>query len=264
MTDRSALHAAAAQARAASAQAQGEPMGLPGGVAKREDVRAPSQLRVERVKKDGQEFDLVEGYASVTERAYEMWDWLGPYMEIVSADAFDATLKAAPEVVYRFNHAGTPMARTTNGRLELWADTTGLGDRAWLNPKRADVAELVTAIRDDDVREQSFMFMIVAGQWSPDYTEYRITEVDLDRGDVGPVTYGANPFTSVVARSGDILAALPHLPKIAASEALEVLTARGDLTIPTLTAQPADRTGELVRTGRSISLVLAQLALDED
>jgi hypothetical protein len=106
--------------------------------------------------------------------------------------------------------------------------------------------------------------MIVAGQWSPDYTEYRITEVDLDRGDVGPVTYGANPFTSVVARSGDILAALPHLPKIAASEALEVLTARGDLTIPTLAAPPADRTGELVKVGRSINLVLAELALDED
>jgi len=264
MTDRAALHAAAAQARAAAVAEAAEPLGMPCGLARRDDVRAPSQLRVERVKKDGQEFDLVEGYASVTERAYEMWDWLGPYMEIVSAEAFDKTLKAGPEVVYRFNHAGTPMARTTNGRLELWADGTGLGDRAWLNPKRADVEQMVTAIRDDDVREQSFMFSIVAGQWSPDYTEYRITEVDLDRGDVGPVTYGANPFTSVAARSGEILAALPHLPKIAAGEALEVLTARGDLTIPTLTVPPADRTGELVKVGRSIQLVLAELALDED
>jgi HK97 family phage prohead protease len=262
MTDRKALHTAAAQARAAAAEA--EPLGLPCGIARRDDVRAPTQLRVERVKKDGQDFDLIEGYASVTERAYEMWDWLGPYMEIVSADAFDTTLKAAPEVVYRFNHAGTPMARTTNGRLELWADDQGLGDRAWLNPKRSDVEQMVTAIRDGDVTEQSFMFTIVAGQWSPDYTEYRITEVDLDRGDVGPVTYGANPYTSVAARSGDILAALPHLPKIAAGEALEVLAARGDLTVPTLTAPPADRTGgELVKTGRSVAMWQHMLLADD-
>jgi hypothetical protein len=32
------------------------------------------------------------GYASVVERAYEMWDMFGPYTEIVSAAAFDATL----------------------------------------------------------------------------------------------------------------------------------------------------------------------------
>jgi phage head maturation protease len=188
-----------------------------------------------------------------------MWDWAGPYTEIVSESAADVTLKADPEVVWRLNHSGTPMARTTNGRLELWADATGLGDRAWLNPKRADVEQLVTAIRDGDVTEQSFMFVIVSGQWSPDYTEYRINEFDLDRGDVGPVTYGANPFTSVAARSGQILAALPQLPVLAAREALSVLQHRSDLA-----AAPADRTGELVKVGRSIELVLAELALDED
>jgi HK97 family phage prohead protease len=259
MSDLATLRTAAAQARRAAAQDQNEPMGLPCGIAKREDVRAPSQLRVERVKKDGDEFDVIEGYASVVERGYEMWDFFGPYTEIVSADAFDKTLAAAPEVVYRFNHAGTPMARTSNGRLELWADSQGLGDRARLNPSRWDVAQLVTAIRDGDVTEQSFMFTITAGQWSPDYLEYRINEVDLDRGDVGPVTYGANPHTTVAARSGEILAALPHLPVLAAREALDRLQHRPDLA-----SAPADRTGELVKVGRSIQLVLAELALDED
>lgn len=258
MSDLAELRAAAADARRASAREA--PIGLPCGIKRRDDVRAPSELRIERVKKDGQEFDLVEGYASVFERGYEMWDFFGPYTEIVDSAAADATLKASPEVVYRFNHTGTPMARTTNGRLELWADAQGLGDRAWLNPTRADVAELLTAIRDSDVTEQSFMFYIVRGQWSPDYLEYRILEFDLDRGDVGPVTYGANPHTTVAARSGEILDALPHLPVLAAREALDRLQHRPDLD-----PQPADQTGgELVKTGRSISLVLAQLALDED
>jgi HK97 family phage prohead protease len=263
MTDIATLRAAAAEARAAAARSQ--PLGMPGDTSKRDNigapaVRAPSTLKVERVKKDGQDFRLIEGYASVFERGYEMWDFYGPYTEIVSAGAADVTLKADPEVAYRFNHTGTPMARTTNGRLELWADDIGLGDRAWVNPTRGDVAELTTAIDDKDVNEQSFMFTIVAGQWSPDYTEYRINQFDLDRGDVGPVTYGANPYTSVAARSGQILEALQHLPALAAREALTRLQHRPDLTTP-----PADRTdGELVKVGRSVSLVLAQLALDED
>jgi hypothetical protein len=267
MTDRATLLAAAAEARAKAAEARSLEE-LPGGVARRDDVlapmpRFPSTFRAERASKDGQDYYLVEGYASVFEQPYEMWDWAGPYNEVVDSGAADVTLAAGPEVVYRFNHAGTPMARTTNGRLELWADT-GLGDRAWLNPKRADVEELYTAITDKDVTEQSFMFTIVRGSWSPDYTEYRILEFDLDRGDVGPVTYGANPHTSVAARSGQILAALPQLPVLAAREALDLLTHRTDLAQPA--PPPADRTGgrELAKVGRSVSLVLAELALDED
>ena len=256
MTDGAELRAVAARARRDAAQA--EPIGLPCGIAKRDDVRAPSQLRVERVKKDGDTYDVIEGYASVVERGYEMWDFFGPYTEIVSAEAFDKTLAASPEVVYRFNHTGTPMARTSNGRLELWADGTGLGDRARLNPERHDVAQLVTAIRDGDVTEQSFMFTIAAGQWSPDYLEYRISEVDLDRGDVGPVTYGANPHTTVAARSGEILAALPHLPVLAAREALDRLQHRPDLD-----SAPAARTGELVKTGRSVAMWQHMLLADD-
>jgi len=273
MTDHAALRAAAAEARAAEARAdpRGLPRGeaMPCGLARRKRPPFSSELRAQRlVKRDGQDWHLVEGYASVVERAYEMWDWIGPYMEIVSAGAFDVTLKADPDVIFRFGHGGTTMARTTNGRLELWADETGLGDRAWLNPARDDVKQLVTAIGDRDVTEQSFMFSIVSGQWSPDYAEYRINEVDLDRGDVGPVTYGANPNTTVATRqaveqSGDVLAALPYLPLLAAREAASILAHRTDLAQP---APPADRTGtrELARVGRSLELVLAELALDED
>jgi HK97 family phage prohead protease len=211
MTDLGTLRAAAASARATAARGSSQPMATPLQRPVQPELRFASQMRASKVNRDGIDWFLLEGYASAFEQSYEMWDMFGPYEEIVSAGAADATLAASPEVVYRFNHAGTPMAGTRNGRLELWADERGLGDRAYLNPKRDDVKLLVQAIEDDDVREQSFMFTITSGQWSPDYTEYRINSFDLDRGDVGPVTYGANPHTTVAARSGEFLRSIPNL-----------------------------------------------------
>lgn len=228
MTQMAALRAAAASARAAAAD--NTPMAVPIDRPAAPEVRFRSQLRAKLVERDGQQWYEVSGYASAFERGYEMFDAFGPYTEVVSAGAGDETLAANPEVVYRFNHAGTPMAGTRNKRLQLWADESGLGDRAWLNPKRADVKLLIQAIEDDDIREQSFMFHITSGRWSPDYSEYRIDAFDLDRGDVGPVTYGANPHTSVSARSGEFLADIPRLSPLVALEAYTLLSKRADLS----------------------------------
>lgn len=261
MTDMLTLRAEAAKARAAAAGATRRD--LPCGEAKREDIKFRSEFRAELVEKNGQEFYLVEGYASITEQPYEMWDMFGPYEEVVSGSAFDATLAADPMVVFRFNHGGTSMANTRNGRLELEADSLGLRDKAWINPKRADVSDLITAIEDKDVTEQSFMFMITDGSWNEDYTSFRIDEVDLDRGDVGPVTYGANPYTLIASRAGELLRAIPDMPVLAAREAMSRLAARTDLTLPAeLRQDPPEDPPEDGPGGSSIRLRLAQLELD--
>ncbi len=272
MTDLAGLRAAAAQSRAQAGLAQ---RGMPRDRPEAPDVKFASQLRAQTVVRDGLEFYQVEGYASTYERGYDMWDFFGPYTEIVSAGAADKTLAASPEVVFRFNHAGTPMAGTRNGRLELWSDEQGLGQRALLNPKRSDVQLLVQAIEDDDVREQSFQFRITEGVWSPDYTEYRINAFDLDRGDVGPVTYGANPHTSVAARSGEFLASIPNLPPLVAREAYTLLSQRADLAAPTATRHLAPAAPQTPAPqphtdpqGRSLALLRTQLLVqksdDED
>lgn len=262
MTQMAGLRAAAAQSRASAGLAQ---RALPRDRPESPELKFSSQLRAKKVDRDGLEYYQVEGYASTYERGYDMWDFFGPYTEVVSAGAADKTLAASPEVVFRFNHAGTPMAGTRNGRLELWSDEQGLGQRAYLNPKRSDVQLLVQAIEDDDVREQSFQFRITRGVWSPDYTEYRIEEFDLDRGDVGPVTYGANPHTSVAARSGDFLASIPNLPLLVAREAYTLLSQRADLSAPApvqqLTPAPATAPQPAGQQGRSLSLVTTQLLI---
>lgn len=266
MTDMATLRQQAAQARAGAAGSTA--MAVPRDRPETPEVRFTSQLRAKKVQRaDGMEWYQVEGYASAFEQGYEMYDFYGPYTEIVSTGAADATLAADPEVVFRFNHAGTPMASTRNGRLELWADSAGLGQRAYLNPKRADVQLLVQAIEDQDVREQSFMFRITSGQWSPDYTEYRINSFDLERGDVGPVTYGANPHTSIAARSGEFLDLIPNLPPLLAREAYSRLAQRGDLSIAPapLPQMPAPvRAAAPAATGRSISMLRTQLLVDRD
>jgi HK97 family phage prohead protease len=230
MTDISILRAEAARARRAAADGgTTSRAALPCDEPQRLEVKFASEFRAETVEKDGQEFVRVEGYASMVERGYEMWDFFGPYDEVVSRDAFDQTLAAKPMVVFRFNHGGTAMATTRNGRLELSADTLGLRTVALLNPKRTDVNDLITAIRDQDVTEQSFMFTITDGEWNDSFDEFRIKAVDLDRGDVGPVTYGANPHTLIAARSGEFLDAIPEMPLLVAREAAKRLRARPDL-----------------------------------
>lgn len=144
------------------------------------------------------------GYASVTEAPYEMYDAFGPYAEVVSNGAFAGTLNQADlDVPLVLNHDSLRrIARTTNGSLILAEDETGLRTEAPnLDPADHDVAYIAPKLRSGLVDEMSFRFSITSGQWSPDYTEFRINAVDLQRGDVAIVGYGASPHTSAQLRS---------------------------------------------------------------
>jgi len=200
----------------------------PTGVSAARRVAFPAKLKGELVEWRGQKRYHVTGHASVYEVRYEMWDNYGPYWEIVSRGAGAKTLSRDPDVSWLVNHAGITMARTTNGSLVLAEDGIGLAPEAWLNPKRSDVHDLSVAIDDEDVTEMSFAFMLPdgGGRWSQDFSEFRIDEYDIDRGDVSAVTYGANPYTDVAARSREVLADIDHLPEGAARVALERLQLR--------------------------------------
>lgn len=155
----------------------------------------PVQLEVRAQKAGGP--TMVEGYASVTEEPFEMWDWLGPYSEVVRQGAFAKTLAENPQVQLLLNHGGLAMAYTKAGSLRLSEDSTGLHMEADVNTSRGDVRDMVTAIEDGAVDEMSFAFRVTRQMWSPDYDQRDILEVDLHRGDVSVVNFGANPATSV-------------------------------------------------------------------
>lgn len=163
-------------------------------------VAANLDLRASAGDAGGLDF---HGVASVTEHAYEMWDFFGPFTEIVSAGAFEQTLKRADlDVPLVLSHDSLRrIARTTNGTLILAESDDGLDVQApGLDELDADVAYIAPKIRSGLIDEMSFAFRIDLGMWSPDYTEYRIERVDIHRGDVSIVGYGANPATSAELR----------------------------------------------------------------
>jgi len=180
----------------------------------------PVQLEV-RAKSAG--VSTLSGYASVTEAPYEMWDFAGPYEEVVRKGAFAKTLAENPGVQLLLNHGGLSMAYTKAGTLRLAEDSTGLHMEADVNTGRSDVRDMVAALDDGAVDEMSFAFRITRREWSPDWEQLDITEVDLHRGDVSVVNFGANPATSVeAARSFDPA----QLTDEAARELLERLQRR--------------------------------------
>lgn len=197
MTTRDAAAAARAQhirqrADRPSQRRCAEPAGA------RAAVRAGlSGVQVRDAEGDGGLLEFT-GHASVYELGYEMWDFYGPYTEVVSAGAgTDSLARGDLDVPLVLGHDQLRrLARTTTGTLILEEDDTGLSVRApALDPADHDVAYIAPKLRAGLVDEMSFAFRIESGQWSPDYTEYRITRYDIHRGDVAIVGYGANPHT---------------------------------------------------------------------
>lgn len=223
-------------------------------------------------RRDGKEFVFFDGYATMYDRPYEMWDMYGPYNEVVVSGAADETLGANPDTAYLVNHRGLTMARTTNGSLLLATDSMGMPVQAWMNPVRPDVQLLKTAVEDGDITEMSFAFIITRGEWSADFLTFYIEAFDINRGDVSAVNYGANPYTSVSARTREIMQELEHLPGPAAREAVRRLSMRLGEQVPaapvgvavpeSVTWQPVanDDVRQTETTGRSLSDVQAMLA----
>ncbi|TFE42495.1 phage prohead protease [Streptomyces sp. ICN441] len=167
----------------------------PGG---RASVRA-SLSDVQVREQDGGGTVEFRGHASVYEQAYEMWDMFGPYTEIVSeAAGADSLARADLDVPLVLGHDQLRrLARTTTGTLFLTEDARGLHVHAPnLDLADYDVAYIAPKLRAGLIDEMSFAFRIESGQWSPDYSEYRITRYDIHRGDVAIVGYGANPHTA--------------------------------------------------------------------
>lgn len=166
----------------------------------------PAQFEV-RAKPDGSggtKYQL-DGYASVYDTPFEMWDAAGPFDEIVRQGSGAKTLSESPDVVFVYDHQGMPLARTKNGSLRLSEDSTGLHSNApELNGSRDVVREVVSAVEEGLLDEMSFAFRVTRQEWSPDFAQRDILEYSLHRGDVSVVAFGANPATSIALRARDL------------------------------------------------------------
>lgn len=155
-----------------------------------------------------------DGYASVTNRAYTVFG--GPpygWNETVQRGAFKRTLLNNADVSFLINHEGMSLARTRSGTLTLMEDETGLRNVAELDMRQNAVRDLAVANERGDVNEQSFGFRVVADEWFDENgepsnrqvgTERTITEINMNKGDVSAVNYGANDAAGGGFRDLDI------------------------------------------------------------
>lgn len=144
------------------------------------------------------------GHASVTDTAYEVWDWLGVYDETVEKGAFADVL--GDDVRFLVNHDPNLIAaRVPAGNLRLSEDNTGLRTEADLPLAVSYVSDLVENIRLGNFDQMSFAFTVSEERW-----EWAREEGERDHRfimrvgelfDVSVVTYPANPNTDAGLRT---------------------------------------------------------------
>jgi HK97 family phage prohead protease len=190
------------------------------------------------------------GYASLFDTPYDIFGGptRGGFTETVDRRAFDATLKAKPDVVLNMDHgdsgSGLPIARTTSGTLQLRTDSKGLLPSASLDLRDPDVQLLQVKVERGDVNQMSFAFRTIRDAWDDDTTR-QLVEVSLDRGDVSIVTNGALDKTSVKIRALDD--ALRCLTDIDPMEALAEVRSLEDGDPVELLLDARSKLNELVR-----------------
>ena len=160
---------------------------------------------------------------------------MGWYTERIMQGAFTKTLSEQPDVQLLINHEGLPLARTVNGTLDLRENSDrGLEFVARVDENDPDAQMLARKVEAGLMDQCSFAFRIVRREWDEEHTNMDILEVNMNRGDVSVVNYGANPATAVAVRG--LLASLGELTEA------EIFELRNDPTVmrlaQTLMADP--------------------------
>lgn len=180
-------------------------------------ANAPSKGSVERrwlpiadieLRDDSDTEDVLKftGFASVTGVPYPIGD---AFTETIERGAFKRTLNNDDlDVQLLVNHRGLPLARTTSETLTLRETERGLFVEADLDATDPDVRALEPKMRRRDVTEMSFAFRSIDEAWNEDYTHRSLRSVDIHRGDVSIVSYGASPTTTATLRSDEARAIL--------------------------------------------------------
>jgi HK97 family phage prohead protease/HK97 family phage major capsid protein len=151
------------------------------------------ELRVSEVRAASDDTLTVSGYAAVFDDITD----IGYFKERIARGAFEGVMQ--DDVRLLINHTGVPLARTTNGTLDLEVDDTGLRYTARL----ADTTEgrdLYKLIKRGDISQSSFAFTIADEDWDRKANLRTITRMGALL-DVSPVTYPAYPTTTVAARA---------------------------------------------------------------
>jgi HK97 family phage prohead protease len=164
-----------------------------------------------------------QGYASLTEVPYKV----GGFVETIQRGAFKRTLHDQPDVVFRVEHTGLPLARTRRpgspdlpGELLLEETHRGLKVNATFDAEDDDAVKLRQKMRNGLITEMSFAFRTTDDDWSSDLSRRTVKTLSMHGGDVSAVVFGASPSTgdTTSIRSADADYELEVRSKYAAHE----------------------------------------------
>lgn len=167
-----------------------------------------------KTREEGEEL-FIEGYFSVFNSPYEMWD---DYTEIVRNGAFRETLRK-DDIRALINHDTTlVLGRTTAGTLELSEDEHGLFGRIRVNRNDQDAMNAYARVQRGDVTQCSFGFDVEAFDTEVEegHETCYLTRVKLY--EVSVCTFPAYTDTEVQARNA---AAVSERRAAAKREAVE-------------------------------------------
>ena len=169
------------------------------------DGREYRNMELRVADDDGEEY-LVEGYATVFNQPYLLWEEDGyKVFEQVDRDAFTGCDMS--DVIMQYNHEGRVFARMSNGTLTCRPDDYGLLTRALLGGTEIG-RQLYDEIKGGYTDQMSFGF-VVAEDVREIVENTETNEVTITRTikrikklyDVSAVSIPANPATSIAART---------------------------------------------------------------
>lgn len=166
------------------------------------------ELRSKAQENDEKNY-IVEGYATTFGDVYELYrDGKYVVKETVDREAFKNTDMS--DVVFQIDHEGRVFARTRNGSLALETDEHGLKTRTDLGlteSSRSVYEDIAAGLYD----RMSFAFTVTKDSYieeEMDNGDIVLTRTILEVGklyDVSAVSFPANPYTDISARSKDLI-----------------------------------------------------------
>jgi HK97 family phage prohead protease len=130
---------------------------------------------------------------------------LGYFSEEISRDAFSDVLK--DDVRGLFNHdPDVILGRSTSGTMGLKLTDKGVFYSIRYNPNDPDHVRVMEKVKRGDVSQSSYAFTVKDETWGKrEGKSHRVIEKIQRWYDVSPVTYPANPNTTVAKRSLDAI-----------------------------------------------------------
>ena len=154
---------------------------------------------------------IVEGYASTFD-PYKLLSRDGvDYYERIEPTAFDEA--DLSDVVFRVDHEGRVYARSSAGTVDIWHDEHGLGQRTDLG-RTQKAREIFADIEAGNYPQMSFAFVVADdGDRYDKATHTRVIERIAKVFDVSPVSFPANPNTSLSVATRDYFTGVIEMEK---------------------------------------------------